>query len=148
MPYMNDSFNAKIAELKKKFSNCVTPEQRYNKLMEMGRALPPFPEELKTSTHLVQGCQSILHLHAKLEDGKVFFSASADALISAGLAAVLIAVYSGEAPEIILKHSPKFLQELGISTSLSPNRSNGLAHIHLRMRQEALRLSILQPLNI
>ena len=107
--------------------------------MELGKSLPPLAQEHKTEGKLVRGCQSRLYLHAELRNGNMFFSAEADALISAGLAALLIEVYNGEAPETVLKRPPDFLQELGIESSLSPNRSNGLSHIHLRMKQESLK---------
>jgi cysteine desulfuration protein SufE len=134
---MADSFQKKCDEIKKKFINLNTQE-RYQALMEMGKQLPPFPESEKTPNKIVPGCQSTLYLSASLQDGKLFFEASADALISAGLAALLIAIYSGESPETILQRAPDIIRELGISSSLSPNRSNGLTNIYLRMKQEAL----------
>ena len=75
------------------------------------------------------------------------FEAEADALISAGLAALLTQVYSGETPETILKCPPTYLDEIGISASLTPNRANGLYSIHLRMKQEALKLLMKKDLN-
>lgn len=134
---MSENFEKKVAEIKKIFAPLST-EQKYLKLIEMGRSLPHFPPEQKTTDRLVRGCQSQLYLDAQFREGKLFFYAYSDALISAGLAALLIAAYSGEAPETILTSPPTFLTELGITASLSPNRSNGLAHIHLRMKQEAL----------
>lgn len=135
---MSETFQKKCAEIKKNFMS-LNAEARYQELMKMGKSLPPFPNELKTAAHIVQGCQSILYLHMKFEDGKCFFDADADALISKGLAALLIAVYSGESPETILKCPPDFIGELGIGASLSPMRSNGLAQIYLRMKQEAIK---------
>lgn len=134
---MSEIFQKKCEGLKKIFAPLST-ESRYKTLIEMGKNLPPFPKEWKTPERIVQGCQSTLYLHSHLENGEIFFEAAADALISAGLAALLIAVYSGEAPETILKCPPDFIKELGLAASLSPNRSNGLANIHLRMKQEAL----------
>ncbi len=138
---MSQTFEKKVLELKKLFA-AATPEQRYHLLIAMGRDLPPFNPDHKIPAHTVQGCQSTLYLHASFRDSKLFFSASADALISAGLAALLISVYTGETPETILKCPPTFLQDLGIAASLSMNRSNGLAHIHLRMKQEAVKYLI------
>jgi cysteine desulfuration protein SufE len=138
LPVMSEIFQKKCAELKKKFAPLST-EERYRALMEMGRSLPFFHPDLKTPDRLVHGCQSLLYLHATGSDGKLFFEAHSDALISAGLAALLIAVYSGESPETILKCPPTFISELGIAATLSPNRSNGLSQIHLRMQQEALK---------
>ncbi len=133
------NFLKKIEKLKNKFGAMGAPEKRYDALMQMGRALPPFLGEWKTPERKVPGCQSTLYLRGECVGGKIFFTATADALISAGLAALLIEVYSGETPETVLAQPPLFLEELGIYASLSPNRSHGLSSIHLKMKQEALR---------
>ncbi len=135
---MDESFQKKCEEVKNIFEP-LTTEQRYQTLIEMGRKLPAFPAEHKTPDRIVPGCQSTLYLSTSYLNNKLFFQCSTDALISAGLAALLMNVYSGESPETILKCPPTFLSELGIAATLSPSRSNGLAHIHLRMKQEALR---------
>lgn len=135
---MDHTFEEKCAAIKK-ILEPLPLEKRYQALMEMGRKLPPYPNELKTPDRLVPGCQSILYINATQKGNQIFFEAHADALISAGLAALLIAVYSGETPETVLKCPPMFIAELGLSASLSPSRSNGLANIHLRMKQEALK---------
>jgi cysteine desulfuration protein SufE len=87
----------------------------------------------------VPGCQSVLYLHTHFQDGKLFFAAHSEALISAGLAALLIAIYTDSSPETILLNPPVFLQEIGLLASLSPSRSNGFASIYHRMRQEAMK---------
>ena len=135
---MTNLFYEKAEGLKKKFS-LLTTDERYQLLIQMGQKLSPFPEEYRTPDRIVPGCQSTLYLLSTLSDGKLYFKAQADALISAGLAALLIAAYSGESPETILTCPPDFITELGITASLSLNRSNGLANIHLRMKQEALK---------
>ena len=135
---MTESFNENLRRIKKIFSP-LDAEGKYRALIDLGRKLAPYPEALKTPDRIVKGCQSTLYLTAHLDQGKLLFSASCDALISAGLAALLILAYSGQTPETILKCPPTFLTELGIADSLSPNRSNGLYQIHLRMKQEALK---------
>ncbi len=135
---MNTTIQQKIFELKKRFSTLKPGEERYTAIMEMGRQLPPYPTDLKTPDRLVKGCQSTLYLSADYKNGKMFFQTSADALISAGLAALLLFVYNEESPETILTTPPDFLKELGIDASLSLNRSNGLANIHLRTKQLTL----------
>lgn len=132
---MTETFQKKCDEIKKIFAPLAT-EERYQHLMQMGRRLPPYPNSLKIPANIVAGCQSTLYLHSDFTDGKIFFQAHSDALISSGLAALLIFVYSGEPPEILLKHPPTFLTDLNLS--LTPARSNGLSHIHLRMKQLAL----------
>lgn len=114
-------------------------EEKIQIILNQGRLLPPYPDELKTPERLVAGCQSILYLSSSFDGGKVFFYAHADALISSGLAALLISIYSGETPETILNTSPAFLIDFGILPSLTPSRSNGLAHIHRRMKNDALK---------
>ena len=139
---MSETFQKKSKTLKKSFLDLSSIEDRYKALIDLGRALPLFDPALMVTENLVQGCQSNLYLSAKLIDGLVYFEAASDALISSGLAALLIAVYNGESPETILKQPPDFLNDLGIHASLSPNRSNGLSHIHLRMKKEALKFLI------
>ncbi len=136
---MSDSFLQKQKEIKNLFIDCTSKEEIYQKIIEIGRANPPLKEAYKTEATIVPGCQSIMHLHSHLDNGKVFFAAESEALISSGLASLLTRAYSGEPPETILKCPPDFLEELGISASLSPSRSNGLYSIHLRMKQDALK---------
>ena len=121
------------------FANCSTDELKYQKIIEFGRNLQDLPFGDKTPENIVAGCQSTMYLSSKLENDVVIFWGESDALISAGLAALLIMVYSGEPPEAILKCPPDYLEALGIGASLTPNRANGLHSIHLRMKQEALK---------
>lgn len=137
---MYKSCFAKQAYVKSIFDNCSTKEERYEKIIELGKKLPALPDPLKTPHSLVKGCQSMTYLYATLENGTVHFQASSDALISAGLAMILLMVYNDESPEVILKCPPTFLEDLGISASLTPSRANGLYSMHLRMQQEALKL--------
>ena len=136
---MCDSHREKITLIKKKFASFRTPEERYAHLIELGRTLSPYPSSLKTPEHLVSGCQSLLYLHADYKDEKIFLTAHSDSLISAGLASLVISAYSGLAPSELLLSPPTFLQELGLFTSLSPNRANGLAQIFLKMKLISLR---------
>lgn len=136
---MYDSCLKKQAEIKALFAPLKTDEEKYAKIIDLGRALPPFPLSAKTPANEVKGCQSIMHLLTESRDHHLHFQAESDALISKGLAALLIHVYSGETPEAILKCPPAYLEEIGITASLTPNRANGLYSIHLRMKQEALK---------
>ncbi|MCC5832493.1 MAG: SufE family protein [Chlamydiales bacterium] len=129
-----------MVNIKESFSNCATPEEVYQKIIEWGERLPPFQTEWKREENVVHGCQSVMYLHAELRDREIFFAAASDALISAGLAAILIEAYNGTDPETVLKEPPTFLEELGIPASLTPGRANGLASLYLKMKQEALKL--------
>ena len=119
------------------------PRKKYEKIIELGRQLPAYPFEYKTPDRLVKGCQSAMYLHTQLVDGRIQFLAFSEALISSGLAALLLTVYNDESPEAILTCPPDFLEELGIHGSLSPGRSNGLASLFQRMKQEALNFLML-----
>lgn len=133
----------KIFILTEKFA-LLSTEDRYLALIEMGRSLAPYPNQLKILKHLVPGCQSTLYLFAELnENGLLTFRIESDALISKGLAALLTTVYSEESPKTILETPPNFLLNLGVLTTLSPSRSNGLAHIHKRIKEEATLANIL-----
>jgi cysteine desulfuration protein SufE len=102
-------------------------EDRYKRLIEMGRHLPPMPEALKTETFKVKGCQSQVWLHATIsEDGRVHLQADSDALIVKGLVAVLLKVYDGARVDDILSAPTTFLKDLGFEGGLSPSRANGL----------------------
>jgi len=124
--------------MKYKFDEIQSREELYQKIMEIGKELPPFDEAWTIPENLVSGCQSILYLHSEVKEGKIYFYASSDALISKGLAALLIDFYSGRPPEEVLKVAPTFLEELKIPEALSPSRANGLASLYLKMKQQAL----------
>ena len=132
----------KQRKIKEMFLACPSEEAKYAKIIELGRQQPAIDPAFKTPENFVKGCQSQMFLHCYLSDDKVIFETESDALISAGLAALLTNVYSGETPEAILKCPPTYLDELGISASLTPNRANGLYSVHLRMKQEALKLLV------
>lgn len=136
---MNENFTERVVKVKEVLLSLKDPEARYAYLIELGRKSPPFPTVLQTPSHIVPGCQSILYLHTSFQEGKLVFQAHSEALISAGLAALLVSIYSNSTPEAILLNPPLFLQEIGLFASLSPHRSNGLASIYTRMKQEALK---------
>lgn len=127
------------AQILKEFSSCSTAEDRYKKIIDLGKTLGELSPEYHTDTYRVKGCQSVIYLRSYKKDDKIYFEASSEALISAGLAVLLIRAYSGQTPQTVLKCPPKFLEDLSLHTSLSPSRSNGLASLHLRIKQDALK---------
>lgn len=129
----------KQALVKAEFQKLPSEEAKYEKIIELGRKNPRLDNRYKTPDNLVTGCQSQMYLHSHMSEGKIYFEADSDALISAGLAALLILVYSGQTPETVLKCPPHYLEDLGISTSLTPSRANGLYSVHLKMKQRALK---------
>jgi len=113
--------------LKSEFSRFSNWEERYKHIIDLGKALPPLPQELYDEKYKVRGCQSQVWLHAELTpEKKVRFKGDSDALIVKGLIAVLLNVYSDATPEEILSSSPQFLKDIGLEGHLSPSRANGL----------------------
>lgn len=99
---------------------------RYQYIIELGRKLPPFPEEWMNDAHRVPGCQSQVWLEARPEDGRLWFAGASDAAIVSGLVALLLRVYSGRPPQEIMETDPGFLRDLGLVQALSTNRGNGV----------------------
>ena len=128
-----------LKALKDDFASCPDREAIYRKIIAWGKKLPPFNPEWKVEPNLVPGCQSLMYLHGRFEEGKLYFAAASDALISAGLASILISFYSGSTPEDILATPPTFLKEFGIVSGLTPGRANGLASLYIRIKQTALK---------
>lgn len=131
---------AKQNDLQELFLSFSSPDEKYEKIIEMGRALPPLSPAARVPENLVQGCQSLLYLETSFKDNLIYFNADSDALISKGLAALLIYVYSGEPPETVFKQPPLFLKEIGLHQALSPARSSGLASLYRKMQEEALKI--------
>lgn len=136
---MSKSCLEKQNEMRTLFSSCNSEDEKYKKIIEMGKKLPPLGSQYKIPENIVKGCQSVMYLRSTIENSKMHFEAASEALISAGLAALLIYVYDGESPETILTCPPAFLEDLGISASLTPSRASGLYSVHLRMKQDALK---------
>jgi len=104
---------------------------RYEYVIDLGRQLPDFPEDWKTETNKIQGCQSQVWLNTQMRDGKMHIDGTSDAAIVSGLVAIVLRVYSDQAPQDILDAKPDFISDIGFNDHLSPTRSNGL-HSMLR----------------
>ena len=111
---------------------------RYSMLIEMGKDCPIIDAQYRNDNYLINGCQSRVWLHAKMEDGKVYFSADSDAVITKGIINLLIKVLSGQTPKDIVEADMSFLDEIGLKEHLSPTRSNGLLAMVKQMRMYAL----------
>ena len=99
---------------------------RYSMLIEMDKDCPMIDAQYRNDNYLINGCQSRVWLHAKMEDGKVYYSADSDAVITKGIINLLIKVFSGQTPKDIVEADMSFLDEIGLKEHLSPTRSNGL----------------------
>jgi len=99
---------------------------KYEYLIELGKSLEAYPEDKKTEDRLIKGCQSRVWLDYILQDGKIYFQADSDAIITKGIISLLIGVYSGRTPEEIASDDFAFIEKIGLKENLSPTRANGL----------------------
>jgi len=111
---------------------------RYQQLIELGKDLPPIDEKKRTESYLIKGCQSKVWLDADLKDGKIYFTADSDAIITKGIVALLIQVLNERTPKEILDVELYFIDKIGLKENLSPTRSNGLVAMVKQMRMFAL----------
>ncbi len=125
------------AEVVEDFSMYDEWLDKYEYLIDLGRRLEPFPEELKTDDRLIKGCQSRVWLDTREEDGRLYFRADSDAIITKGIISLLIGVYSGRTAAEIAADDFSFVDSLGLRENLSPTRANGLASMIETLRQTA-----------
>ena len=111
---------------------------KYEYLIELGRNLKDYPESAKTDDRLIKGCQSRVWLDYSVQDGKIFFSADSDAIITKGIISLLIGIYSGRTASEIASSDFSVVEKIGLKESLSPTRANGLVSMIERIRQVAI----------
>lgn len=99
---------------------------RYQYIIDMGRKLPPFPEEWRTEDRRLHGCQSQVWLRTAAQDGRLHIQAISDSAIVSGLIAILLRVYGDRKPDEVVATPPDFIAAIGLNEHLSPTRSNGL----------------------
>ena len=136
---MTQSCLDKQSKLKEIFTPFKDPTAKYQKIIELGKELPALNAMDQTPANRVPGCQSQMYLVSTYSDGRMHFRATSDALISKGLAALLLMIYNHESPETVLTCPPTILKDLDIPALLSPSRANGLQSLYLKMKQEALK---------
>lgn len=112
--------------------------ERYEYIIELGKSLPMIDEKYKTDEYLIRGCQSKVWLNAQDKDGKILFTADSDAILTKGIIAVMIRVFSGQSPKEILEASTDFVDEIGLKEHLSPTRANGLVSMIKQIKMYAL----------
>ncbi|MBR4568729.1 MAG: SufE family protein [Bacteroidales bacterium] len=110
---------------------------KYEYLIELGKNLASYPEEKKTDDRLIKGCQSRVWLDWNMEEGRLYFSADSDAIITKGIISLLISVYSDRTPEEIAADDFSFLGRIGLKENLSPTRANGLVSMIQTIRTAA-----------
>jgi cysteine desulfuration protein SufE len=110
---------------------------KYEYLIELGKNLAPYEEACKTDEYLIKGCQSRVWLDATARDGKIFFRADSDAIITKGIISLLIQVYNGRSAAEIAADDFGFVEQIGLRANLSPTRANGLNSMIETIRKEA-----------
>ena len=111
---------------------------KYEYLIELSDTLPAIDPQHRTDEYVIMGCQSWVWVDARVEEGKVFFSADSDAIITKGIIALLIRVLNGRTPQEIIDTELYFIDAIGLSENLSPTRSNGLLAMIKQMKMYAV----------
>ncbi|WP_417885093.1 SufE family protein [Zunongwangia sp.] len=112
--------------------------QRYEYMIELGKSLPLINEKYKIDENLIRGCQSKVWVHAELKGNKLLFTADSDAIITKGIVAILIRVFSNQHPSDILESNTDFIDEIGLKEHLSPTRANGLVSMIKQLKMYAI----------
>lgn len=128
-------------EIREDFSLFDDWEGRYDYLIDLGKDLPLIAPELKTDDRLIKGCQSRVWLHAEKKDGKIYFTADSDAIITKGLIALMVRVLSGQNPTDIANAELSFIDDINLKEHLSPTRSNGLLGMISQMENYAAQMA-------
>ena len=125
-------------ELVEEFSFFEDWMQRYEHMIDLGKSLPLIKDKYKTDDNIIKGCQSKVWMHAELEETKLIFTADSDAIITKGIIAILIRVFSKQHPDEILNADTKFIDQIGLKEHLSPTRANGLVSMIKQIKMYAL----------
>ena len=112
--------------------------QRYEYMIELGKSLPIIAIEYKNDDYIIKGCQSKVWLHAELKNNIINFTADSDAIITKGIIAILIRVFSNQPPKAIIDSSTQFIDDIGLKEHLSPTRANGLTSMIKQIKMYAI----------
>ena len=133
---MNSLEEAKAA-IVEEFSMLEEWLDKYEYLIELGKNLEAFPVELKTDDRLIKGCQSRVWLDINVKDGRLWFLADSDAIITKGIISLLIRVYNGRTAKEIAEDNFDFVEKIGLRENLSPTWAGGLNSMIATIREEA-----------
>jgi cysteine desulfuration protein SufE len=112
--------------------------ERYEYLIDLGKSLPLIDSNFKTDDNIIKGCQSKVWIHSEFDQDKVLFTADSDAILTKGIVALLLRVYSDQEPDAILGADTDFIDEIGLKEHLSPTRANGLVSMIKQIKLYAL----------
>lgn len=138
---MNKTIQEIEQEIVDEFSMFDDWMDKYEYIIEMGKDMEPFPAEMRTDENLIKGCQSQVWFIAEENNGTLTFKADGDAIITKGLAALLIKVFNGQKAVDIATADLTFIDKIGLSQHLSPTRSNGLLSMVKQIKMYALAYS-------
>ncbi len=125
-------------EIIEEFASLGEWMERYNYLIDLGKNLPMIDQAYRNDEYLIRGCQSRVWLNAELRDGIIYYTADSDAIITKGIAALMIRVFTGHTPAEILAADLGFIDAIGLKEHLSPTRSNGMVSMLNQMRYYAM----------
>ena len=112
--------------------------ERYEYIIELGKSIPMIDQQYQTDDNTIKGCQSKVWLHAEENNGKIEFTANSDAILTKGIIALLLRVFSKQTPQEILNADASFIDEIGLKEHLSPTRANGLLAMIKQLKLYAL----------
>lgn len=127
------------AAIREEFAFFSDWSERYQYLIDLGRKLPPFPNEWRTEEHRLHGCQSMVWIVPEGDASRLVFHASSDSAIVSGLVYLALRVYSGRSAAEIVGTDADYIADIGLAKHLSPSRSNGLAALLAFIREYAQR---------
>lgn len=113
--------------------------EKYELIIDLGKEIEMIPNEDKQDDQLIEGCQSRVWLKSDCKNGKMFYYADSDAIITKGIISLLIKVMNGEEPKTIAKEELFFIKKIGLQEHLSPTRANGLLEMVKRMKLDAIK---------
>ena len=113
-------------------------EERYQYMIDLGKTLPLIEDQYKTDDNIIKGCQSRVWVHANMVEDKVNFTADSDAIITKGIIAILIRVFSNQHPKDIIEANTDFIDKIGLKEHLSPTRANGLVSMIKQLKLYAI----------
>ena len=112
--------------------------QKYEYIIDLGKELAPIKKEHKIEENIIKGCQSRVWINATAKEGRVFFSADSDAIMTKGIIALLIKVLSGQKAKDVALANLDFIRRIGLNDQLSATRANGLVSMIKQMKLYAL----------
>ncbi|CAM1369992.1 Fe-S metabolism protein SufE [Tenacibaculum soleae] len=112
--------------------------ERYEYIIDLGKSLPLINDTYKLDENLIKGCQSKVWLYSELKNNTIEFTADSDAILTKGIVALLLRVFSNQSPQAIIEAKTDFIDEIGLKEHLSPTRANGLVSMIKQIKMYAI----------